>query len=103
MPTTSTGGTTTSAICSKAGTGGGSRARSHLLETCRVVLNPFAQGLCRQPGRWRWSSYRATAGYVPPPEFLAADWVLGQFGSAPRRAALRYVEFVADGIATRGR
>jgi putative transposase len=72
---------------------------SHLLESCRyIVLNPVRAGLCRQPGRWRWSSYRATAGYVSPPEFLAADWVLGQFGNAPRQAALRYVEFVADGI-----
>src|SRR5918994_456774 len=72
---------------------------SHLLESCRyVVLNPVRAGLCRRPGRWQWSSYRATAGYVPSPEYLAADWVLGQFGNAPRRAALRYVEFVADGI-----
>jgi putative transposase len=72
---------------------------SHLLETCRyVVLNPVRAGLCGRPGRWAWSSYRATAGYIPPPEFLSADWVLGQFGNAPRQAALRYVEFVADGI-----
>jgi putative transposase len=72
---------------------------SHLLESCRyIVLNPVRAGLSRQPGRWRWSSYRATAGYVRPPDFLAADWVLGQFGNAPRQAALRYVEFVADGI-----
>ncbi len=72
---------------------------SHLLESCRyVVLNPVRAGICRQPGRWQWSSYRATAGYVPPPPFLAADWVLGQFGHAPRRAALRFVEFVADGL-----
>ena len=73
---------------------------SHLLETCRyVVLNPVRAGLCRRPGYWRWSSYRATAGYVPPPAFLGVDWVLSQFGGNPRRAALRYVEFVADGIA----
>jgi putative transposase len=72
---------------------------AHLLESCRyLVLNPVRAGLCRQPGRWSWSSYRATAGYVPPPDFLAADWVLGQFGTAPRQAALRYVEFVADGV-----
>jgi putative transposase len=76
---------------------------SHLLETCRyVVLNPVRAGICRQAGRWQWSSYRATAGYISPPAFLAADWVLGQFGNEPRRAALRYVEFVADGTATRG-
>jgi putative transposase len=72
---------------------------SHLLESCRyVVLNPVRAGLCRRPGRWQWSSYRATAGYVPPPDYLAVDWVLGQFGNAPRQAALRYVEFVADSV-----
>lgn len=70
---------------------------SHLLEACRyVVLNPVRAGLCRRPGRWPWSSYRATAGYVRPPAFLAADWILGQFGNTPRQAVLRYVEFVAD-------
>jgi putative transposase len=73
---------------------------SHLLESCRyVVLNPVRAGLCRRPGYWRWSSYRATAGYVAPPSFLAVDWVRAQFGNEPRRAALRYVEFVAEGVA----
>jgi REP-associated tyrosine transposase len=73
---------------------------SHLLEACRyIVLNPVRAGICRQPGRWRWSSYRATAGFVSPPAFLAAGWVLGQFDNDARRAALRYVEFVADGMA----
>ena len=77
---------------------------SHLLENSRyVVLNPVRAGICRRPGYWQWSSYRATAGYVAPPPFLAVDWILGQFGSAARRAALRYVEFVADGIADAAR
>jgi putative transposase len=72
---------------------------SHLLETCRyIVLNPVRAGICRRPGRWPWSSYRATAGYDSPPAFLAVDWVLGQFGTTPRQAALRYVEFVAEGL-----
>jgi REP element-mobilizing transposase RayT len=75
---------------------------SHLLEACRyIVLNPVRAGICRRPGRWKWSSYRATAGYVPPPAFLAANLVLGQFADDPRRAALRYVEFVAEGVAGR--
>ena len=73
---------------------------SHLLESCRyVVLNPVRAGLCRRPGYWRWSSYRSTAGYVAPPAFLAVEWVRAQFGNDAGRAALRYVEFVADGIA----
>src|SRR5215204_4314827 len=75
-----------------------------LLETCRyVVLNPVRAGFLRRPGVYPWSSYRATAGYVPPPSFLAVAWVLSQFGENPRRAALRYVEFVADGLAPSSR
>lgn len=77
-------------------------SESHLLESCRyIVLNPVRAGLCRQAGRWHWSSYRATAGYATAPPFLAADWVLRQFADDPRRAALRYVEFVADGVGRR--
>jgi putative transposase len=73
---------------------------SHLLEASRyVVLNPVRAGLCRRPGYWRWSSYRATAGYEASPSFLATDWLLSQFSGNARRAALRYVEFVADGVA----
>jgi REP element-mobilizing transposase RayT len=72
---------------------------SHLLEVCRyIVLNPVRAGLCRRPSGWRWSSYRATAGYVLPPEFLAASWVLGQFNRDADRAARQYIEFVAAGI-----
>jgi putative transposase len=75
---------------------------SHLLESSRyVVLNPVRAGICRRPGYWQWSSYRATAGYVAAPAFLAVDWVRAQFASNLRRAALRYVEFVADGMRTR--
>jgi putative transposase len=65
---------------------------SHLLQACRyAMLNPVRAGLCRRPGYWRWSSYRATVGYVPAPDFLAVDWVLSQFGDDARRAALRWV------------
>jgi putative transposase len=72
---------------------------AHLLEACRyIVLNPVRAGLYRRPSGWRWSSYRATAGYVSPPAFLSAGWVLGQFGGDPRGAALQYVEFVAAGL-----
>jgi putative transposase len=73
--------------------------QSHLLESCRyVVLNPVRAGLCRRPGYWPWSSYRATAGYVAPPAFLDVDWVRAQFGNDPTRSPLQYVEFVADGL-----
>ncbi len=47
------------------------------------------------------SSYRATAGLVWAPEFLATDWVLGQFGKNRVQAQKRYREFVREGLDSR--
>ncbi|MBC7093690.1 transposase [Candidatus Bipolaricaulota bacterium] len=70
---------------------------SHLLEVARyVVLNPVRAGEVRHPRQWRWSSYRATAGEAPVPEFLTVDWLLSQFGRG-RQAQLAYRQFVAQG------
>jgi len=69
---------------------------AHLLEACRyVVLNPVRAGLCEHPADWRWSSYRACAGFEPPQPFLALDPMLDLvtsfFGKSRsgRRAAYR--------------
>ena len=37
-----------------------------------IALNPVrtARPLCARPQDWRWSSYRASAGYAPAPPFL---------------------------------
>jgi putative transposase len=72
---------------------------SHLLEVSRyVVLNPVRAGLTRWPEEYRWSSYRATVGLEPRPDWLSSDWVLAQFGASRRVAALRYRGFVRAGI-----
>lgn len=72
---------------------------SHLLEVARyIVLNPTRAGICRDPGAWPWSSYRATVGLEPPPAFLATDWLLGQLGTVRPEAQERYRRFVADGL-----
>jgi len=65
----------------------------HLAEACRyVVCNPVRAGLCRHPGDWAWSSYRATAGIERAPECLAFSAVHGLFGSPAG-----YAEYV-DGV-----
>lgn len=75
---------------------------SHLLEVCRyVVLNPVRAKGVEVSERWRWSSYRATAGIERAHPCLTRDWILGQFGSKRRTAEKRYRAFVMDGI--RGR
>ena len=68
-----------------------------LLELSRyIVLNPVRAGLCRHPGEWRWSSYRAMTGAVPAPSFLTLDWLLEHFGTDFERARAAFAAFVAD-------
>lgn len=72
---------------------------SYLLELCRyVVLNPVRAKTTRKPDSYHWSSYRATAGLIPAPAFLAEDWVLSQFGRQRAAAQRKYQAFVAEGI-----
>ena len=71
----------------------------HLLELVRyVVLNPVRAGLVGNPGEWRWSNYRSTAGLVSPPRWLDVEWTVAQFGVGPE-ARRSYEEFVAAGVA----
>lgn len=72
---------------------------AYLLELCRdVVPNPVRAGLADDPAKCPWTSYAATAGKAPVPDWLAADVVLGVL--QPDRAAARRssVGFVAEGI-----
>ena len=72
---------------------------SYLLELARyVVLNPVRAGMCALPQLWPWSSYRATVGNVPPPEWLQTAWLRSQFGSQPVTATAAYIDHVRAGI-----
>jgi REP element-mobilizing transposase RayT len=62
-----------------------------------IVLNPVEADLVVEPGVWRWSSYRATAGLCEAPPFLALDNVWGMFDDDVREARRRFVEFVEAG------
>jgi REP-associated tyrosine transposase len=60
-----------------------------------IVLNPVAAGICAEARQWRWSSYRACAGYERPPTWLDVDGFFeraGFDGVDPRAAYRRYVE-----------
>jgi putative transposase len=71
---------------------------SYLLELCRyVVLNPIRAKMVKDINRYPWSSYLATAGSQPAPEWLTTDWVLSQFGRSRAVARRKYVAFVAQG------
>jgi REP element-mobilizing transposase RayT len=71
----------------------------HLLELCRyVVLNPVRAGMVRSARAWRWSSYRATAGFAEAPDWLTVDWVLSQFARRRAAAVDAYRRFVQEGV-----
>ena len=71
----------------------------YLLTLCRyVVLNPVRAGMVADVEAYRWSSYRATVGLSPCPEWLQTDWVLGQFSSDRRQAQQLYSQFVQEGM-----
>jgi REP element-mobilizing transposase RayT len=72
---------------------------AYLLELCRyIVLNPVRAGMVKEPGKYPWSSYRATAGLGKKPDFLAVDWILEQFGADRVQARKQYRIFVKSGI-----
>jgi REP element-mobilizing transposase RayT len=72
--------------------------QSHLLELSRyLVLNPVRGGLCRSPGEWRWSSYRATVGVESRPSFLDVREILAHFGRDQATAVRAFRRFVDDG------
>jgi REP element-mobilizing transposase RayT len=71
---------------------------SYLLELARyVVLNPLRAGMVKRLESWPWSSYLATCGQTPPPEWLQTNWILAQFGRQRASAIRKYVQFVHEG------
>lgn len=71
---------------------------SYLLELARyAVLNPLRAGMIKRLETWPWSSYLATCGQTPVPDWLQPDWILAQFGRQRASAIRKYVEFVHEG------
>ncbi len=50
------------------------------------------------PADWPWSSYRAVVGEAPAPDWLDAEWLLGQFGDERPQAIAAYRRFVMEGL-----
>ena len=71
---------------------------SYLREVIRyVVLNPVRAKMVQRPEDYRWSSYRATAGFEKAPPWLALDSIAGYFGETDTWQA-NYRDFVAEKI-----
>jgi len=64
-----------------------------------VVLNPVRANLVAHPADYRWSSYRATAGFEEPHPWLDLPAALERFGGQNDLGQLCYRQFVLDRIA----
>lgn len=60
-----------------------------------IARNPVDAGIRAHPGEWIWSSYGATAGIIPAPEFLSVRPVLALFSADDRRARNMYIDFIS--------
>lgn len=60
-----------------------------------IALNPVEANYVQHAAEWPWSSHRALAGLVPPPEFLDVGWLRRDFeGSSLRECQRQYQAFV---------
>jgi hypothetical protein len=75
------------------------RTEEQFMWTIRyVVRNPVEAGICATPFDARWTSFAATAGLAPAPDYLRVDQILECFGADRDSARQRWIEFVlADG------
>jgi len=72
---------------------------AYLVELSRyIVRNPVAAGMVDDVGDWPWSSYQATAGEKPLPDFLEVNWLLSQFGRERAKARTAYAGFVREEV-----
>ncbi len=72
---------------------------AYAIDVCvYVVLNPVRAGAARAPEDWAWSSYRATAGLVTAPPFLATTLVPGMLHPVPKRAQQLYGSLTEETI-----
>src|SRR6478735_3347583 len=59
-----------------------------------AVRNPVEAGICASPFDARWTSFAATAGIAPAPDYLRVDQILDCFGRDRDAARRRYIQFV---------
>jgi REP element-mobilizing transposase RayT len=81
----------------------GGRFSAHVIERDRylrrsiryLALNPVEGGLVSDPADWPWSTYSATAGLTPCPEWLTNDWLPWAFDVGTlTEAQTKFVKYV---------
>jgi REP element-mobilizing transposase RayT len=79
-------------------------SEAYLAEVLRyVVLNPVRARMVDDPAKYRWSSYRATAGLTDAAQWLDVEKAHALFGHDEATAARAYAEFVGAAIGSRER
>jgi putative transposase len=70
----------------------------HFLEACRyIVLNPVRARMCEHPADYRWSTYRASAGLEPRPDYLTRSELRDRLGVSLSEVTASYRAFVNEG------
>lgn len=60
-----------------------------------IALNPVEANYVKHAAEWPWSSHRALAGLVEPPEFLDLEWLRRDFdGRSLRECQRQYQAFI---------
>ena len=67
-----------------------------LLPLCKHVVTKDSDGQAFRYEKYKWSSYRATAGEKSPPKFLYLADLLALFGKEKSRSHRGYVEYVSE-------
>lgn len=60
-----------------------------------ILQNPVRAGLCCEAVEWEWSSYSATIGISPRPDFLDPDFALGFFSDGGN-SVQAFIEYVSE-------
>ena len=71
----------------------------HLLTAlCYVFYNPVSAGFCSKAEGYKWSTYAATVGLAPLPEYLSIDWLPALFPECTlEEAQARFHELMTAG------
>jgi len=63
-----------------------------------IHLNPVRANIVKDPGEYRWSSYKSYISKEEEQEFLTTEFILGMFSSDLRNARKLYKSFVVENI-----
>jgi putative transposase len=68
-----------------------------LIALCYVFFNPVGAGFVKRLEDYKWSTYAATVGLAPLPDYLSLDWLEALFpGESRQESQLRFRNLMAE-------